>query len=249
MEFGHNKNTIISTLIDNYLSIISGMYFSSKQIKLDEFTDKIIENEANQKNEYINGCFSFVIFPRGNVIFHKDNTWQMDNLQRFFMMYKNVIPNINHNFPKQLIINRSDGSECYIKLLNNESLVLSETKKDFLVTVHFKKDKSNFDNLDMSTPCSAYHPSYIIESDFEFEKTLPLKTVMEKNKIKSIYFSFNLYSDIFIKNNHNIDNNIDNNKALVYNYFNEKIIEWVDTIILPFIKKNNLNIEVKYIYL
>ncbi len=241
MDFSNNKNTIISTLIDTYLSIISGMYFSSKQMRVDEFSNKIIENETDQKNEYINGCFSFVVFPRGNVIFHKDNTWQMENLQRFFMMYKNVIPNIYHNCSKQFIINRSDGSECYVKLLNYDGLILSEKDNDFLVTVQFKKDKSIYNNLDMSKPCDAYHPSNIIESDFEFEKTVPLKTVMDKNKIKTILFSFNLYSSTFIQNiNHN-------HKALVYNYFNEKIIEWVDTIILPFIKKNNLNIEVNYI--
>ena len=240
MDFSNNKNTIISTLIDTYISIISGMYFSYKKIKIDEFSNKVIENEGNQINEYINGCFSFVVFPRGNVIFHKDNTWRMNNLHRFFMLYKNIIPNIYHNCPKQLIINRSDGSECYVKILNNDGLVLSEKDNDFLVSVHFKKDKSKYDNLDMLTPCSVYNPSYLLESDFELTKTVPLKTIMEKNNIKSLVFSFNIYGQIFI-------NKLNDNETLIYNYFNEKIIEWVDTILLPFIVKNTLNIDIKYI--
>jgi hypothetical protein len=239
MDFSNNKNPIISTIIDTYLSIISGMYFSCKKMSLDEFSNKVIDNEDDHRNEYINGCFSIVVFPRGNVIFHKDNTWQMDNLNRFFMMHKNIIPNIYHNCPKQLIINRSDGSECYVKLLNNDGLVLSEKENDFLVTVHFKKDKSKYENIDMSSLCSSYHPTYLIESDFEFEKTIRLKTVMEKNKIKTILFSVNLYSNTFIKTKNN-------DEKLIYTYFNEKIIEWVDTIILPFIEKNNLNIKVSY---
>ena len=239
MDFSNNKNTIISTLIDTYISIISGMYFSYKKIKIDEFTEKNIENENDYRNEYINGCFSFVVFPRGNVIFHKESMWQMINLHRFFMMYKNVVPNIYHNFPKQLIINRSDNSECYVKLLNNDGIVLSEKDNDFLITVHFKKDKSKYDNLDMLTQCSYYNSSYIIESDFELTKTIPLKTVMEKNNIKILVLSFNIYGQIFI-------NNLNHTEKIIYTYFNEKIIEWVDTIILPFIEKNNLNIEVSY---
>jgi hypothetical protein len=240
MDLSNNKNNTISTLIDIYFSIISGMYFSSKKIKIDEFSNQVIEYEHDQRNEYINGCFSFVVFPRGNVIFHKDNTWQMNNLHRFFMMYKNIVPNIYHNCPKQLIINRSDGSECYVKLLNNDGLVLSEKENDFLITVHFKKDKSKYDNLDILKPCSSYHPTYIIESDFELTKTIPLKTIMIKNNITSLIFSFKLYGSVFI-------NNLNDNEKLVYSYFNEKIIEWVDTILLPFITTNNLNIDIKYL--
>jgi|TARA_B110001469_G_C9592657_1_gene294120 hypothetical protein len=239
MDFYNTKNTIINNLIDTYLSIISGIYICYKKIKIDEFTDTIIENESEQLSEYINGCFSFVSFPRGNVIFHKDNTWKMDNLHRFFMMHKNIIPNIYHNCPKQFIINRTDGSECFVKLLNNDGFILSEKDNDFIVRVHFKKDKSKYD-MDMISPCIN---NTILETDFELEKQIPLKIIMTKNNIKYITFTFKLYSLHFIETM----NNNNNNKKNVYIYFNEKIIEWVDTILMPFIKKNNLNIIINYI--
>jgi hypothetical protein len=66
---------------------------------------------------------------------------------------------------------------------------------------------------------------------------------MTKNNIKYITFTFKLYSLHFIETM----NNNNNNKKNVYIYFNEKIIEWVDTILMPFIKKNNLNIIINYI--
>ena len=79
----------------------------------------------------------------------------------------------------------------------------------------------------------------IIETNYDYEKTTPLSEVMKYNNIDNIIFTFNLISNNYI----NTLNNIDSTICL---YFNEKLIEWVDNVIYPFIEKNKLNIEIKY---
>jgi hypothetical protein len=249
MEFTSN-NTNIQNLIENYHYIISSLYYSRKKIDFDEFDNEhITDNEI--MHEYVRGIFNMVYFPRGCIFFHKKNKWKMDNINRFFMTYKNCISNMNHNLPKQFIIKRSDGTESYSKLLNFESLLMVNEKNDFVANVNFKEDKSKYDYFDIKMTCLYYYnwlyetnrediiTKGIIESDVDLRKNVYLTNILEWNDIDKLIITLDLYSNSFL-------DSIDNDKAEVYLFFNNKIMEWVNTIVNPFIDKNNLNAIVEY---
>lgn len=243
-------NTFINNLIEKYTYIISTLYYSSKRLNYDEFDDVVI-SEHEISHEYVKGIFNMVYFPRGAVFFHTKNKWKMENMHRFFMLYKNCISNMNHNLPKQFIIKRSDGTECYAKLLNFESLLISNDNTDFIVNVNFKKDKSKYKYVDIKMSCLDYYNwcfesnrtnfiiDGIIESDVELRKTLCLTNILEWNDIDKLILTFDLYSNEFIESK-------DNESGEVYLYFNNKIIEWVNRVVHPFITKNNLSVGVEY---
>jgi len=251
-----SDNNYINELLEKFKSILSSLYYSRKLLNFDEFDERVVdENDLIQK--VLPGIFSLVVFPRGFVYYHKDNSWKMDNLQRFFIIYKNCIPNLNHNLPKQLLIKRSDGSDCYGKLLNLESLIIVDNKKDdFCINVNFKNNNSKYDYLDMETTCNSYYTEFIekqtindkyieykangvIETDCELFKMVYLKDIFRWNDIDHLTINLDIYSNSYIEKK-------DNEIKETYEYFNMKLIEWVDTILNPFIYRNSLNVTVEY---
>ena len=158
---------------------------------------------------------------------------------------------MNHNLPKQFIIKRSDGTYCYSKLINFESLLILNDKNDFLVNVNFKEDKSKYDYFDIKMNCLDYYnwcfetrkediiTKGIIESDVDLRKNVYLTNILEWNDIDKLVITLDLYSNSFLES-------IDNDKAEVYLFFNNKLMEWANTIVKPFIEKNNLNAILEY---
>ena len=116
VEFNTTNNNI-NNLIGIFDNIIYKIYFSSKRINFDEF-DEVNVNEEELIWEYIKGCFSITKFPRGSVVFQKKNKWKMFNLNTFFMIKKNYVSNLYHNFPKYFKIKRSSGADCHAKKLD-----------------------------------------------------------------------------------------------------------------------------------
>ena len=240
----------INQLIQTFINILSSIYFSRKRLNFDEFDEKIID-ETDLIQNIIPGVFSLVNYPRGIVYYHKNNSWKMDNLKTFFIIYKNCIPNLNHNLPKQLLIKRSNGSDCYAKLLNFESLFISDNKKDdFCLNVNFKADNSKYDYLDMENTCNSYYTEFvkektknngIIETDCELFKIVYLKDIFRLNDIDQLTINFDIYSNSYIE-----EKGKTNEIKEIQNNFNKKLIEWVNNILNPFIKRNSLNVKVEY---
>ena len=79
----------------------------------------------------------------------------------------------------------------------------------------------------------------IIESDVDLRKNVYLTNILEWNDIDKLIITLDLYSNNFIES-------IENDKAEIYLYFNNKLIEWADTIVKQFINKNKINATIEY---
>tara|TARA_B110000495_G_scaffold197062_3_gene206770 strand:+ start:92 stop:811 length:720 start_codon:yes stop_codon:yes gene_type:complete len=229
------NNVIINKLLNSFDDILINIGFSSKRMSYDEFDKERVGNEEDIIYRYINGSLILVDYPRGLVYFHNKNKWKMDCLDTYFIMKKNLIPNVYHNLPTQFKINRTNGNSCYAVTVLFESLFLSEKESDFLVHCNFKKNNTEF-NIKEGDNALHFWGS-------ELQKNISLQEIMRINNIEIITFTFNIFS------NDTIDNMIEINSNKIKDillFFNEKLFEWVDTIIQPFINRHKLPIKVVY---
>lgn len=223
-----STNTYIQDKLSLFDILLFGIRFSCKKINYDDFEQKH-SKEEELLHGFIEGVFTLVDFPRGMIYYNKKNDWQFHSLNMYFMIKNNFIPNKYSNLKSELNFLRSNGDLSYGYLCSNESLILSTKINDIWVNCNFNKDnkKINTEYLDTNI-CG-----------FELRKTVPLKTIMKLNKIDSISITLNRFSDNYI--------NSKDKQVKVFLYFmNEKLIEWVDSIILPFLKKNEINFKLQY---
>jgi hypothetical protein len=232
------NNFMINELLYSFNDVLVNIGFSSKRINFDEFDNESIVNEDDLAFRYINGSLICVSYPRGLVNFHKKNKWKMDCLDNYFIMKENLIPNIYHNLPKQFKINRTNGDSCYAVTVLLESLLISEKEKDFIVHCNFKKDNTKFNIKDGDNSFNFWGS--------ELQKNVSLKEIMKLNNIEIINFTFNIFSNEYIDNKTEINTNKIKEILL---FFNEKIFEWIDTIIQPFINRHRLPIKIIYHYI
>lgn len=224
-------NDEINNLISSFKRISNKIFFSSKRINYDEFNNIIID-EKLLTHEYINGCFSLVNYPRGIVYFNINNKWKMDLFNIYFMIKNNIIPNTIHDLPKQFKINRSNGDISFSKIFDLEAIKISYKHEDLIVKCNFKKDNTIINN-------KYNNPIEEIFCEDLYYKLVDHKLIMKLNNINNTVITLKLFSDIFISKQ-------EYNRHLIYIYFNEKIMEWVEHIILPFFKKYNVKAIVVY---
>ena len=229
----NSNNTYISNLINSFNYISNRIYFSSKKVNYDEF-DQININDTDIISEYINGCFSLISYPRGSIFFIKNNKWKMDLLNIYFMIKHNIIPNIYHDLPKTFKITRTNGDITDCKIFDLEAITISNKYKDLLVKCNFKKGnqdlylKQKYNNSIEEIYCSDIYC-----------KTMKLNDIMAINNFNNLFITLNLFSDKFLSKQ-NID------KKEINIYFNKKIMEWVEEVILPFFKNNKIKATVIY---
>lgn len=227
-------NEELNYLISSFKRISNKIFFSSKRINYDEF-DNVAIDEKLTKQEYINGCFSIVNYPRGVVFFNINNKWKMDLFNIYFMIKNNIIPNTNHNLPKKFKINRSNGDITFCKLFDLEAIKISYKHEDLIIKCNFKNDNTIINN-------KYNNPIEEIFCDNLYYKLLRHKYITDLNNINNTVITLHLFSDIFISKQ-------ESNRNLIYIYFNEKIMEWVEHVILPFFKKYNVKAIVAYEYI